>query len=111
MTVFRILFHPNAIEICYALHRLIVNFFADLVIYNAESIQSGLQQWSKVACLQRLVLSIASGLFSVEGCRQVRRRAINIALGQYWFLLLLHGFIPPGPGQYGVLLPWLEEVT
>ena len=39
MTVFRILFHPNAIEICYALHRLIVNFFADLVIYNAESIQ------------------------------------------------------------------------
>merc|ERR1712016_120872 len=44
------------------------------------------------------------------GCRQVMRRAINIALGQYWFLLLLHGFIPPGPGQYGVLLPWLEEV-
>ena len=25
-----------------------------------------------------------------------------------WFLLLLHGFIPPGPGQYGVLLPWME---
>jgi hypothetical protein len=39
----------------------------------------------------------------------VKWRATNIALGQYWFLLLLHGFIPPGPGQYGVLLPWLEE--
>ena len=62
-------------------------------------------------CLQLLVLSLASGVFSVEGCWQVRRRATNIALGQYWFLLLLHGFIPPGPGQYGVLLPWLEEAT
>ena len=39
----------------------------------------------------------------------VKWEATNIALGQYWFLLLLHGFIPPGPGQYGVLLPWLEE--
>ena len=39
----------------------------------------------------------------------VKWKATNIALGQYWFLLLLHGFIPSGPGQYGVLLPWLEE--
>ena len=108
MTVFRILFHPYAIEIVHTLHRFLVNFFADLIIFNPESVRSILQQWSKVACLQRLVLSIASGLFSAEGCR---RRATNIALGQYWFLLLLHGFIPPGPGQYGVLLPWLEEVT
>ena len=67
------------------------------------------RQWLKAACLQPMVLDIAPGVFSVEGCRQVRRRATNIALGQYWFLLLLHGFIPPGPGQNGVLLPWLEE--
>jgi len=40
---------------------------------------------------------------------RVKWKATNIALGQYWFLLLLHGFIPPEPGQYGVLLPWLEE--
>ena len=40
---------------------------------------------------------------------RVKWKATNIALGQYWFLLLLHGFIPPGPGQYRVLLPWLEE--
>ena len=71
----------------------------------------GLQQWSKVACLRLLILSRAPGVSSVEECRQVRRWVTNIAQGQYWFLLLLHGFIPPGPGQYGVLLPWLEEVT
>ena len=40
---------------------------------------------------------------------RVKWKATNIALGQYWFLLLLHGFIPSGPGQYGVLLSWLEE--
>ena len=71
----------------------------------------GLQQWSKVACLRLLILSRAPGVSSVEECRQVRRWVTNIAQGQYWFLLLLHGFIPPGPGQYRVLLPRLEEVT
>ena len=40
---------------------------------------------------------------------RVKWKATKIALGQYWFLLLLHGFIPPGLGQYGALLPWLEE--
>ena len=48
-------------------------------------------------------------LCSVANIACVKWKATNIALGQYWFLLLLHGFIPSGPGQYGVLLPWLEE--
>ena len=87
MTVFRILFHPNAIEIFYALHRLLVNFFADLIIYNAESIQLVYNSGQKllVCSVWYWVMSIASGMLSVEGSRQVRRRAINIALGQYWF--------------------------
>ena len=82
-----------------------MNIFADLTIYKAESTKLVYNRG------QKLVLSVASGVFYVGGCWQVRRQATNIALGQYWFLLLLHGFIPPGPGQYGVLLPWLEEVT
>ena len=48
-------------------------------------------------------------LCSTTKIAYVKWEETNIALGQYWFLLLLHGFIPPGPGQYGVLLPWLEE--
>ena len=48
-------------------------------------------------------------LCSVANIACVKWKATNIALGQYWFLLLLHGFIPSGPGQYGVLLPWLDE--
>ena len=108
-TVFQILFQP-AIEIldC-ALHRLLVNYFADLMIDKAESTHLVYNNGQMLPVCNPLVLSIALGVISVEGCRQVRRRATNIALGQYWFLLLLHGFIPPGPGQYGVLLPWLEE--
>ena len=39
LTVFRILFHPYAIVIFHALLRLLVNIFADLIIYNAESTQ------------------------------------------------------------------------
>ena len=39
LTVFRILFHPYAIVIFHALLRLLVNVFADLIIYNAESTQ------------------------------------------------------------------------
>ena len=39
LTVFRILFHPYAIVIFHGLLRLLVNVFADLIIYNAESTQ------------------------------------------------------------------------
>ena len=39
LTVFRILFHPYAIVIFYALLRLLVNVFSDLIIYKAESTQ------------------------------------------------------------------------
>ena len=78
----------------FALQRLLANFFAGLTIHNAESTEISLQQCSKVACLQPLVLSTTPGVFPVEGCRQVGS-ATNIALGKYWFLLL----------------PWLEEVT
>ena len=56
----------------FALHRLLANFFAGLTIHNAESTAVGLQQCSKAACLQPWVLSTAPGVFSVEGCRQVR---------------------------------------
>ena len=41
------------------------------------------------------------------GCNVELCSTANIAQGQYWFLFLLHGFIPPW--QYGVLLHWLEE--
>ena len=56
----------------FALHRLLANFFAGLTIHIAESTEVGLQQCSKVACLQPLVLSTVLGVFSVEECRQVR---------------------------------------
>ena len=69
---------------------------------------------SKKLPMQKLPVLRLSKYDNIELCSMakiacVKWKATNIALGQYWFLLLLHGFIPPGPGQYGVLLPWLEE--
>ena len=64
---------------------------------------------AKVACFDGCQKYDNILLCSMAKNARVKWKATNIALGQYWFLLLLHGFIPPGPGQYGVLLPWLEE--
>ena len=82
------------------------NFTASYLGNNASSKKYGN---AKIACFEAVKRMIE--LCSMAKIARVKWKAINIALGQYWFLLLLHGFIPPGAGQYGVLLPWLEEVT
>ena len=73
LTVFRILFHPYAIVIFHGLLRLLVNVFADLIIYNAESTQLVYNSGQKLPICSDLVLSIAPGVFSVEECSQAAR--------------------------------------
>ena len=56
---------------------------------------------SYLASRKKLAMQKLPVLCSMSKIACVKWKATNIALGQYWFLLLLYGFVPPGPGQYG----------